>query len=233
MSASEALSTVKLIRAVRPRLSLQVRAWRAASLLGTLLLVSWSSRADDVIVVDLNAGSAQQETATTSAADAVTQIAIAPSMLHADTLSVSSIDAPPTPEPITWTYEEIYNPVENTKNYLAQVRIADIGIVLRCSAVDRRAQIRINLPKAVLDEMDHVSWAFDNRTSQSARWPINISGRSMRVPADVSRGFARNLQAFNALHLDVVDAQDRAAAYTVPLRKSSQAINSLDELCFF
>ena len=146
---------------------------------------------------------------------------------------LTSIPTPPPPEPITWTYEEIYNPVENTKNYLAQVRIADIGIVLRCSAVDRRAQIRINLPKRVLDEMDHVSWAFDNKATQTGRWPINLSGRSISVPADMGRAFARNLQAFNALHLDIFGAEERRQAYTVPLRKSSRAIDSLDQLCYF
>ena len=136
-------------------------------------------------------------------------------------------------EPITWAFEERYNPVHRTEDYLAHVRIADVNVELRCSARNRRMEIRLDLPRAVISNMAHVRWAFDDGAPETAAWTPNFNGRSVRVPSQDVRRFANGLAAFHSLHLDILDEADEAVAYTIPLTKSSRAIERIDELCFF
>jgi len=131
----------------------------------------------------------------------------------------------------TWEYEELYNPVDRATAYFAAVGTDFGSITVRCSARDRKAQIRIALPRDLIADMDGLQWLFDNAKATSASWDRSPNGRDLIIPSSRSERFATLLRAYNTLHLDIEREGEDAVSFEFPLQGSSKAISSLATHC--
>ena len=133
----------------------------------------------------------------------------------------------------SWQYDELYNPVDQATNYVAHVLVDDTRIALRCSAIDRKVQIRVSLPTEATVDMSEVRWRFDGPTNATfvGNWKQNLNGRELIVPREQAARFAQQLRAYQTLHLHVVRAGDDGAQFNFPLNDSSKAIGRLMAIC--
>jgi len=132
-----------------------------------------------------------------------------------------------------WQYDELYNPVDEATNYLARVIVEDTRITLRCSALDRKAQIRVSLPTDTTVDMSGVRWRFDDPDNVTfvGNWKRNINGQDLIVPSEDATRFARQLRAYHTLHLHVVRVGGDEVLFNFPLDDSSNAIGRLMAIC--
>ncbi|MEM9624343.1 MAG: hypothetical protein AAF993_22070 [Pseudomonadota bacterium] len=131
-----------------------------------------------------------------------------------------------------WKYEEIYNPVTDTRTYIANIEFESSEVELRCSANDRQAEVRLRLPVRT-SRSTGLKIGFDNRSPRGMEWQPSISGFSMSLPSAQINNFARQLSAYNTLAVELTDDDKTVATYAIPLKGSSKAIANLRERCRF
>ncbi len=131
----------------------------------------------------------------------------------------------------TWQYRELYNPVEETRIYIASVEAAAAEIELRCSAKNRRAEARMRLPVGRNHTAD-VQLRFDNTRPQTLHWQPSISRLSLSLAWADMASFSQALSAYHQVHVRLPHLESEGA-FSISLKKSSQAIANLGEHCRF
>ncbi len=147
-------------------------------------------------------------------------------------LTVYVLTANVSAEDSGWAYREIYNPVAETRTYIANIDTGGSEVELRCSARDRRTEVRLRLPVG-RNHTSNLEIRFDNARSRKMSWQTNISGLSLQLPWKQVDEFARQLSAYNTLHVAVLDAHSNPPVYSIPLKRSAQAIANLRRRCSF
>lgn len=150
-------------------------------------------------------------------------------------LSISLAGLTVQPAEDQWTYESIYNPVAETRIYIAKVRSGRSEIELRCSALDTRTEVRVLLPSHIptVARAQQVQVQFDNRQPRTVAWQPSINGASLQIPWSQVDWFSRQLSAYNTVQIELEETEGVGTALNIPLRRSSKAIANLRQRCKF
>ena len=140
-----------------------------------------------------------------------------------------------------WVYQEIHNPFINARTYLAHIDLPDADVELRCSALDRQGEIRVNLPNTAIERMQKLHFYFDKTKPRIANWKQSLNGYSLVLPRNQHAEFSRKLKAYHTLHLELqqnsnapsVESATDIAKFAIPLKRSSKAISKINSACRF
>jgi len=130
-----------------------------------------------------------------------------------------------------WTYRYFPNPVLGGTTYLAEVRVGDLVVSVRCDGNQAIPETRVRLDEAVLQSLEGLEWAFDGIPFRPPQWVKSPNGQSLILSGGDGDRVFRLLMAYQEMALTLHLAGSRDAAYTVSLSGSSAAIRGVQNGC--